>query len=299
MHPNSHKDSLVDSKKDILPHRKILILGAVCISIIAILLTYKISSEKRILAEQKSDLIVTGGRTEEEVSADQKIIDALNKAKMATLGALASSTNPFDPSPKDSLSDRVSKDIFAAYLKYQEDGVAPDGDAIIQNFDYLDINDTDKNKYTLAFLNIFQPTSVDQIRNYGNTFAKTYLNAIEPVNKDVIKYQADINEMVPIYKSIGESLAKVPVPAAVASFQLELVNQYLKQADAFVLIGGQVKDPVKALLGLKVVREGIPVQVDMFTHIKNYLNDNGIVYRADEPGNFWNVGTTTVTIQSQ
>jgi hypothetical protein len=290
MYPNSQQ-------KEILPHRKILILGAVCISIIAILLTYKISSEKRLLLEQKSDLTVTSGRSEQEVSSDQKIIDALNKAKLASLGVLASSTNPFDPSPKDSLSDRVSKDIFAAYLKYQADGVAPDGDSLVQNFDYLDVNDTDKNKYTLAYLNIFQPTSIDQIRNYGNTFAKTYLDAIAPVDTNFAKYQADIANMIPIYKNIGESLAKIPVPAAVANFHLELVNQYLKQADAFVLIGKQVNDPVKSLVGLKVVREGIPVQVEMFTNIKKYLNDNGIVYKDGEPGNFWNIGTTTVSVR--
>lgn len=285
------------SQEDILPHRKILILGAVCISIIVILLTYKISSAKRLVLEQQTDLLVTAGRTEEEILADRKIIEALNNAKLASLGALASSTNPFEPTPKDTLSDRFSKDVFATYLKYEKDGVLPDGDSLIQNFEYLDVNDIDKNKYTLAFLNIFQPTTKDEIKNYGNEFARTFLETISPVDKDPIKYQADINAMVPIYKNIGENLLRVRVPSAVATYQLQLVNQYLKQADAFVLVGGQVKDPVKALLGLKVVREGIPVQVEMFTNIKAYLNDNGIVYTENEPGNFWNVGTTTVSIQ--
>lgn len=306
---NSTKNSLVSSnttstpkenlKRDILPHKKVLILGAVCISIILIILTYKISNEKRLLTEKQSELSVVGGRTAEEIAADRKIVNALNQAKLESLGALANSTNPFDPSPKDSISDRFTKDIFAAYLQYNKDGVLPDGDSLIQNFDYLDVNDINKNKYSLAFLNIFAPTNKDEIRNYGNIFAKTYLDAIEPVNRDVMKYQTDINTMVPIYKNIGENLLKVRVPSAVANYQLELINQYLKQADAFVLIGGQVKDPVKALLGLKVVREGIPVQVEMFTNIKKYIYDNDIVYRADEPGNFWNVGTTTVSLSQQ
>lgn len=285
------------SEKDILPHRKVLILGAVCISIIAILLTYKISSAKRLLIEKQTDLLVSAGRTEEQIIADQKIIEALNKAKLDSLGALASSTNPFDPSPKDTLSDRFSKDVFATYLKYQNDGVLPDGDSLIQNFEYLDVNDIEKDKYSLAFLNIFVPTSKDEIKNYGNTFANTYLSTIKPVDQNILKYQSDINNMVPIYKAIGENLLKIRVPSAVANAHLTLVNQYLKQADAFVLVGGQVKDPVKALLGLKVVREGVQVQVEMFTNIKKYLDDNGIVYGENEPGNFWNVGTTTVSLQ--
>ncbi len=292
----SQKNSQIQ-KKDMLPHTKVLILGAVCISIIAIILTYKISSEKRLVLEKQADLSVTAGRSTAEIEADKKVIEALNKAKVESLGALANSSNPFDPSPKDSLSDRFSKDIFATYLQYQKDGILPDGDSLIQNFEYLDVQDINKNKYGLESMTIFAPKNVDEIRNYGNVFARIYLNAIAPVDADIIKYQSDINEMVPIYKNIGQSLLKIPTPSAIAGFHLQLVNQYLKQADAFVLVGGQVKDPVKALLGLQVVRDGMPVQVEMFTNIKKYIHDNGIVYEANEPGNFWNVGTTTISIQ--
>lgn len=280
-----------------LPHRKVLILGAVCISIIGIILAYKISSEKRALAEQGYDVAVVAGKSEEQISADKKIIEALNKARIDSLGALASSSNPFNPSPKDSVSDRFTKDVFSAFVQYDKDGVFPDAEDLISRFEYLDVSDISKNKYTLAYLTIFAPTSKEEIRVYGNTLAATYLNAIKPVDENIIKYQSDINTMVPIYKNIGESFMKIKVPSAIAAEHLELANQYLKQADAFVLVGGQVKDPVKALLGLQVVRDGIPVQVEMYTKIKKYLKDNGIVYEKTEPGNFWNIGTTTVSLQ--
>jgi len=285
-----------NTHREILPHKKVLVLGAVCISIIGIILTYKITNERRLIAESGYDLSVVGGRTEEQMLADQKVIEALNKAKIDSLGALASSTNPFDPSPKDSVSDRFTKDIFATYLKYNQDGVLPDGDALINSFEYLDVNDINKNKYTLAFLNIFVPTNKEEIRAYGNEYARVFLEIVDPVSKDAFKYQSDINNMVPIYKSLGENLLKIKVPNAVANEHLSLVNQYLKQADAFVLVGGEVKDPVKALLGLQVIRESIPSQVEMYTRIKTYIYNNGIVYEKSEPGNFWNVGTTTVSL---
>ncbi len=283
--------------REILPHRKVLILGAVCISIIGIVLTYKITKERRLIAENEQNLSVVAGRSEEQILADKKIIEALNKAKIDSLGALASSTNPFDPSPKDSISDRFTKDVFAAYLKYDRDGILPDGETLINNLQYLDIKDVEKNKYTLAFLSIFVPTTKEEIRNYGNEFASTYLNAIKPVDENIYKYQSDINTMVPIYRDVGERLMKIRVPSTVANEHLQLANQYLKQADAFILVGGQIKDPVKALLGLKVIREGIPVQVEMFTRIKAYLKDNDIIYEKNESGNFWNIGTTTVSLQ--
>lgn len=293
MNPSSN----FPQKHDILPHRKILILGAVCISIIGIILTYKITEERRLVAEKEYELSVVAGKSEEQILADKKIIEALNKAKIDSLGALASSTNPFDPSPKDSVSDRFTKDIFSAYLKYDRDGVLPDGDALVNNLEYLNIQDVEKNKYTLAFLNIFVPTTKEEIRNYGNEFAQTYLTAIKPVDENLVKYRSDINTMVPIYREIGENLMKIRVPSAVADKHLQLANQYLKQADAFILVGGQVKDPVKALLGLKVIREGITSQVEMFTQIKGYLKDNDIIYEKTEPGNFWNIGTTTVSLR--
>lgn len=292
MNPSSN----FSQKHDILPHRKILILGAVCISIIGIILTYKITKERRLVAEKGYELSVVGGKTEEQRLADQKIIEALNKAKIDSLGALASSTNPFDPSPKDTVSDRFTKDIFSAYLRYEQDGILPDGDSLVNNLEYLDVSDVQKNKYTLAYLNIFAPTSKDQIRAYGNEYARVFLKIVDPVAKDTFKYQSDINNMVPIYKSLGENLLKISVPSAIANEHLGLVNQYLKQADAFVLVGGEVKDPVKALLGLQVIREGIPAQVEMYTKIKKYLYENDIVYEKSEPGNFWNVGTTTVSL---
>lgn len=292
MNPSSN----FSQKHDILPHRKILILGAVCISIIGIILTYKITKERRLVAEKGYELSVVGGKTEEQRLADQKIIEALNKAKIDSLGALASSTNPFDPSPKDTVSDRFTKDIFSAYLRYEQDGILPDGDSLVNNLEYLDVSDVQKNKYTLAYLNIFAPTSKDQIRAYGNEYARVFLKIVDPVAKDTFKYQSDINNMVPIYKSLGENLLKISVPSAIANEHLGLVNQYLKQADAFILVGGEIKDPVKALLGLQVIREGIPAQVEMYTKIKKYLYENDIVYEKSEPGNFWNVGTTTVSL---
>lgn len=282
--------------RDILPHTKILALGAICISIIGIILTSKISTERRLLLENQSNLSVTAGKSEEQILADKKVIEALNKAKVDSLGALASSTNPFDPSPKDSVSDRFTKDIFSAYLKYEQDGILPDGDSLIQNLEYLDVNDITKNKYSLSYLNIFAPTNKEQVKAYGNEYARVFLQIVDPVAKNTFKYQSDINNMVPIYRSLGENLLKIKVPSAVANEHLELVNQYLKQADAFILVGGEVKDPVKALLGLQVIREGMPTQVQMYTRIKTYFSQNDILFEKTEPGFFWNVGTTTVSL---
>lgn len=281
--------------RDFLPHKRVLVVGAICLAVIGILLTNKISLKKAHDIEIASIQAVAGQNAEER-EANQKLLEALQQAKLQTLGVLASSTNPFDPSPKDNVSDRFSKDIFNTYLDYDINGAEFNEDDLINSFSYLDISDINKNKYSLAFLNIFSPTSAAEIKAYGNAFAKVIVDASAPLRANPVKYESDVNEMIPIYKRIGEGLMQLRVPSPVAAAHLQLANDYLKQTDAFVLIGGQVKDPVKALLGLQVVREAVIRQVDIYTQINQYIIDNGIIYDSNEPGSFWRTGTTTISL---
>lgn len=285
---NPVQQDIQKQKKDILPHARVLVIAAVCISVIGISLSYKISTEKA--GAINDSVTASAGKTQAEIENDKKIIAALEEARIKSLGLLASTTNPFAPTPKDTISDRFAKDVFAAYLEYDQKGTLPDPDSWVNNLDYLDIGDVQKNKYTLAFLPIFSPQTNSEIKEYGNQFAKTYLDAVMPVDRDPARYQSDVKNMAPIYKNIGEGLMKLRVPSAVASEHLELANQYLKQADAFLLVSGETKDPAKALLGLKVVQDGMQTQIEMFTRIKKYFKDSGIIFESGEPGNFWNTG---------
>ena len=277
-------------------HRRVLVVAAVCLSLIGISLTYKISEDKKLaLGDSVSILSNTSA---DQIKADQRVIDALNKAKIEQLGALATSSNPFLPSPKDNVSDRFTKDILSAYAEYDQTDQEPDTESVISNMTYLDTSDIEKNKYTLAYLPIFVPTTASQIKDYGNQFAQVYLTDIAPISNDTTgKYQTDLSLMVPIYRKIGEDLMKIKTPAAISAAHLSLANDYLKQSDAFLLINKEDSDPVQALLGLKVVSEAVPRQASMYTQITNYLDSNGIIYGAGEPGNFWGVGTTTINIQ--
>lgn len=277
-------------------HRRVLIVAAVCFSIIGISLTYKISEEKKLALENSVSIV--SNTSDDQIKSDQRVIDALNKAKIDALGALATSSNPFIPSPKDSVSDRFTKDIISAYAEYDQTDEAPDAASIINSMDYLDTSDIEKNKYSLAYLPIFVPSNYDQIKEYGNKFAQVYLTDMAPVNNDTTgRYQTDLSLMIPIFRKVGEDLMKIKTPAAISAAHLSIANDYLKQSDAFVLINKEDSDPVQALLGLKVVSEAIPRQANNYTQITNYLDTNGIIYGAGEPGNFWSTGTSTTNLQ--
>lgn len=273
-----------------LPHRRILILASVCISIILVSLSYQIITNKKTAAGLYSDSItVVAGNTEESSLSDKRVLEALEQAKKDELGALASSTNPFAPSPKDSISDRFSKDVFAAFLKYRAaDGDISDDDLSREAIANINTKGMPKPKYNISDLVIFSPKNKDEIQKYGNDFAQNYLEVITPVAKNPAKYDKQLSNLTPVYRSIGEKLIKIPVPSEVAAAHLQLSNSFIIMADTFGIIDNQQKDPVKALLGLRIIQETVPQQADLFTQISDYFDRNAILFDKREYGAIWN-----------
>jgi hypothetical protein len=142
--------------------------------------------------------------------------------------------------------------------------------------------------YTSSDISVFTPSNKDEIKKYGNLFAKTYLDALAPVAAHPERFSDDLINIGEIYKKIGESLIKIKAPAEVAEKQLSLANGFAVMAKAFPLVNGQQKDPVKALLGLQVVKDSMENQVRMFTDMNTYFRQNGILFEKGEPGALWN-----------
>jgi hypothetical protein len=271
-----------------LPHTKILVLAAICISIISIVLAYKISEAKKNLVNNKN-IYATAGSDANEIAADQRIADALNEAQLANLGYLGSTTDPLAPSPKDTLTDRFSKDIFAAYIQFEKSGEKlSESELSLNPINNINTDSLPKPVYTSSDISVFTPSNKDEIKKYGNLFAKTYLDALAPVAAHPERFSDDLINIGEIYKKIGESLIKIKAPAEVAEKQLSLANGFAVMAKAFPLVNGQQKDPVKALLGLQVVKDSMENQVRMFTDMNTYFRQNGILFEKGEPGALWN-----------
>jgi len=283
-HAGTHR-----KKRTELPNTKVLVLAAVCIAIIAVILAYKVSEAEQQKLQLLGGGTLSAGVPDTETSSDARIADALSQAQSDSLGLLASTTNPFDPSPKDNISDTFSKDLFRSFAQGQSTGTDIPNDEISANA----INDikTDglpQNKYTLGQLTIFNPANSSDVHQYGNTFATAYLSAVQPIKDNPDLYSSSIDALAVLYKNVASNLMKVKVPSAVAEDQLQLANDFSMMSEAFGLVDGQQKDPVKALLGLRVIQDSMKSQVQVFTDIKSYFGQNDILFTADEPGNIWN-----------
>lgn len=278
-----------------LPNTKVLVLGAICISAIVITLAYKISlADQEKAALQSTNLMGTQGEDDSTLSSDQRIAGALYESRIASLGALASSSNPFNPAPKDSLSDSLSKGVFAAYQQYEQSGGQMNEDDLASAaLSGLNTDGLPQPIYSLNQISVFVPSTTDEIKNYANTFAKIYVVNVTPVAKNPEKYSSNLSGLAAIYKKVASDLIKIKTPLDVAQAQLNIANSFAMMAEAFPLVDGQTKDPVKALLGLRTVKEAMQSQVTMFTKISAYLKQNAILFEKGDAGIMWNTIPTT------
>ncbi len=274
-----------------MPHKSVMVLAAICISAIAISLSYKIKEASMQVAgaQYSANIAVEAGTSEQALAADKRIAAALAETQADILGSLATSTNPFDPSPKDSMSDTFTKNIVTAYAKYQYAGnggadLSALSDEALSN---LRADTLPQKKYAITDVIMFVPKSDAEIKEYGNAFAKNYLTALVPVMNSPAKYDADINAVSGIYRQISANLIKMRVPSEVAVTHLQVVNDFTLMADTFPLINGQEKDPVKALLGLSLIQDSMTEVPQLFVQIHKYFKQNGIIFDKNEPGSIW------------
>lgn len=269
-----------------LPSRNVLSLGAVCLSLIVGVSIYNYTKSQSF--RESSIIAATGG--EESVQDQALIQQAIAQSQVDSF--TSTSTNPFDPSPNDNLTDSLSKRLFAGYLSYDQNGqldtqsgVDELSNKIVSSIQPKDIPSPD---YSLNDAKVFTPKSSDEVRAYGNAIALAILNNFVVVNNNPALYNSDLLAYVPVYKKTASDLMKISVPSTLLEDHVSLANTYVISAKAFPDINDQHKDPLKALVSLKSLKDSTDQQNVLFTDIENYFNTNGIIFNNDEPGKIWN-----------
>lgn len=274
-----------------LPHKKVLVLGAVCASVILVSLSIKLAADKKLVSE--SNLVAVAGNSEPSNLSDKRILETLEQLKQEQLKEFASSTNPFTPTKDDTVSDRFAKDVFAAYLKYEQaDGNISDNELARDALSNIKTDFVPRPRYNLSHIRVFAPKNSEEIKNYGNQFAKEYLQTIAKIQQNPEKYSKKVSSLKPIYEEIIKNMQKIQVPSQIASEHIELMNSFGIMSDSLVLIDAQSNDPLKSLLGLRMIQESVPKQYNMFIRISDFFQQNGILFSDAEYGFVWNKKAT-------
>ncbi len=273
-----------------LPGKNILILGAVCLSIIGGVGAYKIAQAARANLETSQKGIIASTNSNQNASASNstsKLLGALQQAELATISS--SSTNPFAPVAGDTLTNQLSKNFFTSYIQVQAGTESESqNEALINNaLANIDVKQLPKEKYTASDLKVTGINTPAFLKTYANLFAQIQAEEIKKIQDNPSYYQDNLLEIGKIYAVIGERLIKMEVPVTVAAEHLVIANGYILSGENFKMIMEQDKDPLKSLIGLRQYKETVEQQHEMFTQIGTYLGTSGILFNKTEPGFFW------------
>ncbi len=270
-----------------LPSRNILILTSICVVLILCVVAVKLRYGNIVKVPDFASL---------DYSADSNPSNMIDQAIQASeISALGGTTTAQDilSNPNDTLTDKLSKNLFTNYMAMQAD----DG-SVDNNSQTNIVNGTLSNitppaidqKYPLSNLTTFIPKNSDDLHSYGNLVIQTIQNTLLTA-KDVSTNSdgTPSNDNIIVYKKIAEALIKIKTPSALSFDFVSIINNYYSMYTTLDEINNYAKDPLKGLLAIKQYQAITQSQTTLFTDMASYFKNNGIIFSNNEPGNAWNI----------
>ena len=269
------------------PSSTVLIIGAICLSVVLASAAYKLTLASKSELQRNNNIVGLQGTS---TNTTEIINNALIDAKFGSLAENDSSKNPFTINPNDSVSDRVTKKLFSGYLYAQQtDGVTNSSVDEVSNAVISQITQSDLPEPTFSTTQAkaFAPTSKEEIKQYGNNVASVIRAYYQQIANDP-GYKDDLVGLAKIFKLIGYSIMEQKVPVSLLQQHTSLANSYILSGQGMEMVADQTKDPVRALLGVKTLKEINISQTEVLINMGVYFNNNGIIFEKNEAGYLWN-----------
>jgi hypothetical protein len=211
---------------------------------------------------------------------------ANTRPEMATSTADASSTDLLDAN--GNTTDQIARQLFANFMATGVGNMSSldsNSEQAMVNQSLSNVNVPDiPAAYSASDLQIFTPTSSDDIRNYGNNLANALTAALQSY-ANIDPYSTSFSELIVAYNAAAEAVIDVKVPADIADVQLSLANNFNAMYQAAEMINNYNQtDPVKALMGVKMMETLEAEQTQNFAQLSAYFEGNGIIYTDGDPG---------------
>lgn len=192
-----------------------------------------------------------------------------------------------------SLTDQFATNFIQNYLQHNEDALY-ESDIEPQLINKL-VTDVDNLTelpvvYSTADLETF-PFDRELIHDYGNNFAivqEKLINRLITLQNNTSP-EIYLNNLSIIYIDTAEELSNVAVPYSLVELHMGVLNNFARVSKVFSTISKNDKiDPIRSLFAIKDYNESVVLQEEIYTIIKKYFDDNGIIFTTEETGNFWN-----------
>lgn len=144
-------------------------------------------------------------------------------------------------------------------------------------------------KYSILDLDTFPDYEKENIKNYGNYFAKTleiYFKEGALVNDaDALTF---VKKYAEIQANYAQALSELRVPRSISDEHLDFTNNIYKISLALPELATIDDDPLLYTLILEQYKTALKENSEILKKISDYFELNGIIYSDDEPGAMWN-----------
>ncbi len=271
-----------------VPGNRVLILGAICLSLVAAIGAYTIGEKRRESLQSQTQRQSAVYIDLQNASEGGDLLEAtLQKLNNESLLGTASSTSPFAPSVDDTLTDRLAKEVFINYAG-QEAGTETRSEEEVINsiISQIDTSTLPQAVFSLTNVKMAVPRTTEDVRAYGNAIGEIIkANYLVIANKKQTIQLAEIGE---IHKKMGNEIIKVTVPTTITQQHLALANAYVILGESFIIIAqDEKKDPLKSLLAIRTAKTAAENLDANNKEINSYFYKNGILFTNDEAGIVW------------
>jgi hypothetical protein len=191
-----------------------------------------------------------------------------------------------------SLTDTLSKDLFANYLNLKSENQlnAETGNELANSLANIAGSSAQvSNQYDRSDLNIIQ-NNKENLQNYGGVIAITILDHVSQLeNTPRLNDTEYLNNVANTYSETAKFLTTIEIPEPVANVHLEIVNKLNNTSSIISELGEYETDPVKSLLAVQKAQINSEGEVQLYRSLANYFKDNDIIFNDTRVARFWNL----------
>ena len=199
------------------------------------------------------------------------------------------------------LTGQFSKNFFARYMLLKQDDLQDDQDSVnnVVNQSLLDLAQSapQPKNYTSKDIVVSKADDATSIRAYADAVG-TLFNANTPsgdpatiagdaLNNNNPKGLSDINGIVKDYQNILTGLLKMPVPAPMAIYHVDLINGVSSMMFISEGMNKVFSDPAQGLVALNIYGSAQDSLHSALLEFKSAFNQNGMAFAQNEPGYFF------------
>jgi hypothetical protein len=193
----------------------------------------------------------------------------------------------------NSITDNFSKTFFQDYLgaKQQDQVVNSDGtvnsDIITSLVTKATQSEVFEPHYSSGAINtLYEPTPL-KLHDYGESFAEIQEKRLSTIL--ALSNEGKNPEILALeYKGFAEDIMKLQVPGEISLQHVKIANNLYTSYEAYITLAKYEKDPLKALLAIKKLKEISVEQPMLYTDIAEFFKKNGIIFGNTDSGALWN-----------